>query len=111
MSLRSRMRDVVTIQTPAPVDTDDYGNDVPAWDESDDVFAVVSPISQQETDVDRETRVDQYLFFVGPEVEVDATCRVELADGTICRIIGTPIVHSTTRGPHHIEFRGEATTG
>lgn len=114
MTLRSRARSLVTIGVPTAGTTNVYGDVEDVWTETE-VSVWLSPTGSSEDNVDRERRSRTWTVFIDAAVAdalpVDATCRVTLEGGEVCRILGEPALYSGHRGAHHYEFTIEEVTG
>lgn len=104
----------------APVVADKYGNRVRDWTAASrlDVAGVsIQPAGRAETHDagNRDTATSGWTLRTPPGVDVDllATDRVELDDGTVCEVVGEVARHPDPFGPgiHHVEAALQRVTG
>lgn len=107
----------ITVVRAATV-VDEYGNEAPDW--ANAVRAAAGPVSVQPSsqaeppDAQRDKTVTQWRVISGPGVDIDiaATDRVELPDGTVCGVVGRPARWSSADGRlDHVEVVVEEVAG
>lgn len=105
----------------APEITDKYRNKIRDWDNATAVVFTgvsVQPASRAEDhspgDRDRVTTGWNLQSRPGVDLDLLATDRVELADGTVCEVVGEVAKHPDPFGRvavHHVEAALQRTTG
>lgn len=120
MTVRSRMRDVIVIETPSLLETgtNEYGDEDdtnPSYWDAYETKALVVPVGTFEDETDRETVVRQFDVFVAPEtmIQSDSWVRLSIEENSElrCRVLGDPMLYRTLRRDSHRVARVEVVEG
>lgn len=104
--------DILTVLR-APVSTDRYRNEVRDWSAAtrtpiDGLNVQPSGQSENRSTGERDTVISGWRVYGGEGMDADvlATDRVELADGTVCEVVGEVArwLDPHTGEVHHVEF-------
>lgn len=91
MSIRTRLVQRATVYRRGGGTQDDYGNVVPTTGSGTSYPALFQPRTSREVTLGGEVYTSDWVLFLPPEAQVDATDKVRRTDdGTLFEVIGAP---------------------